>query len=84
MPLSPTPDGDGAPARSFDTAFRELQAVVAQLEAGGLGLEDAVRLFERGSALVTDCQHIVDHAELRVTRLAVESAAPQLDSPAES
>jgi exodeoxyribonuclease VII small subunit len=60
---------------SFEEAYRELQQVTEQLEDGGLGLEEAVRLFERGSELVRVCQRIVDAAELRVTRLAAESAA---------
>ena len=50
--------------------------MIARLEDGGLGLEDAVRLFEQGQELVKRCQRIVDDAELRVTRLAAESAAP--------
>ena len=66
----------------FEGAYRELQQVIEQLEDGGLGLEDAVRLFERGSELVQVCQRIVDQAEQRVTRLAAESAAPQTDPPA--
>ena len=66
----------------FEGAYRELQQVIEQLEDGGLGLEEAVRLFERGSELVRVCQQIVDEAELRVTRLAAESAAPLTDSPA--
>jgi len=61
---------------TFEQAYRELQEVVEQLEDGGLGLEDAVRLFERGSELARVCQRIVDQAELRVTRLAAESASP--------
>ena len=63
-------------AASFEAAYRELQEVIAQLEDGGLGLEDAVRLFERGSQLVNLCQRIVDEAELRITRLAPEPTSP--------
>jgi exodeoxyribonuclease VII small subunit len=57
---------------TFDATYRELQQLIAQLDDGGLGLEDAVRLFERGQELVKRCQQIVDAAELRVTRLAAE------------
>jgi exodeoxyribonuclease VII small subunit len=71
-----------ATVAGFEAAYRELQQVIEQLEDGGLGLEDAVRLFERGSELVRVCQRIVDEAELRVTRLAAESAAPLTDAPA--
>ena len=72
MPLSPTPE-------SFEASYRELQQVVAQLESGDLDLERAVQLFERGSLLVQTCERIVDAAELRVTRLAAESASPLAD-----
>ena len=83
MPLSPNPDRAAEP-RSFEVAYRELQQVVAQLEDGGLDLERAIVLFERGSELVQLCERIVDGAELRVTRLAAESAAPLADAAVES
>ena len=76
MPLSPNPE-------SFEAAYRELLQVVAQLEDGDLDLERAVQLFERGSVLAQTCERIVDAAELRVTRLAAESASPLSDAPVE-
>jgi exodeoxyribonuclease VII small subunit len=90
MPLSPNPDAgtgsteSGAEPSSFEGAFRELQQVVAQLEDGGLDLERAIHLFERGSQLVQACERIVDQAELRVTRLAAESGSPLADASVES
>ncbi len=90
MPLSPNPDAGTGPAegsvepRSFEVAYRELQQVVAQLEDGGLDLERAILLFERGNQLVQLCERIVDRAELRVTRLAAESASPLADASVES
>ncbi|MCA1645178.1 MAG: exodeoxyribonuclease VII small subunit [Chloroflexi bacterium] len=80
--MSPNPDagaGSAAPSaepRSFEVAYRELQQVVAQLEDGGIDLERAIELFERGSQLAQLCERIVDQAELRVTRLAAETASP--------
>jgi exodeoxyribonuclease VII small subunit len=90
MPLSPNPDAGAGSAESsaepssFEAAFRELQQVVAQLEDGGLDLERAIHLFERGSQLVQLCERIVDQAELRVTRLAAEAASPLADASVES
>ncbi len=83
MPLSPNPDSAAEP-RSFEAAYRELQQVVAQLEDGGLDLERAIVLYERGSHLVQLCERIVDQAELRVTRLAAETASPLADTSIES
>ena len=93
MPLSPNrEDGLGsrrskapvAESLGFEAAYRELQQVVEQLEGGELmDLEQAVHLFERGSQLVQTCERIVDEAQLRVTRLAAESASPLSDTPVE-
>ncbi len=44
--------------------------MVARLEGGGLGLDEAVQLFERGRELVGVCEQAVASAELRVTRLS--------------
>ena len=81
MPLSPNPD---AAADTFEVAYRELQQVVAQLEDGGLDLERAIQLFERGTQLVQVCERIVDQAELHVTRLAAETAAPLAEASGDS
>jgi exodeoxyribonuclease VII small subunit len=71
MPLSPNPE----PGVSFEAAFTELQTVVEQLEDGGLDLERAIQLYERGTQLAQTCERIVDQAELHVTRLAAETAS---------
>ena len=90
MPLSPKSDAGTVSAeapsepRSFELAYRELQQVVAQLEDGGLDLERAILLFERGSQLVQMCERIVDQAELRVPRRAAENASPLADASVDS
>jgi exodeoxyribonuclease VII small subunit len=82
MPLSPKPEA--AEVLGFEGAFSELQRVVEQLESGGLDLESAIALFERGTQLAQTCERIIDHAELRVTRLTAESASPLSDAPADT
>jgi len=54
---------------SFEEAFGELEEVVQQLEAGDLALDQAMALFERGTALATRCNTQLDAAELRVQQL---------------
>lgn len=76
--MSPKPEAPENLARSlsFEVAYAELQQVVAQLESSDVDLERAIELLERGRALVTACEQIVERAELRVTRLAAESPFP--------
>lgn len=54
---------------SFEEAFAELEELVQQLEAGDLTLGQAMSLFERGTALATQCNAQLDAAELRVQQL---------------
>jgi len=56
-------------ALSFDDALAELQRTVAELEAGGQPLEDAIALYERGVALQARCEKLLGDAELRVQQL---------------
>jgi len=56
-------------ALSFDDAFSELRTAVAELEAGGLSLEDTIARTERAVALQRHCERLLGEAELRVRQL---------------
>ena len=56
-------------ALSFDDAFAQLKAVVTELEAGGLALEDTIARTERAVALQRHCERLLGAAELRVRQL---------------
>lgn len=72
-------DGVAIAGLTFDAALDELQATVAQLEAGGQPLEEAIVLYERGVALHEHCARLLADAELRVKRL-VERAGGALET----
>lgn len=55
-----------AEALNFEAALQELEALVTQLEAGGLPLEEALGVFERGQVLAARCGQLLDQAELKV------------------
>ncbi len=62
---------------SYEAARDELAKVVATLESGGLGLEESLKLWERGEELAAICQEWLDGA-----RAKLESAS-QLASKAD-
>ena len=68
-PFMPESLPDQPPAGRFEQAFAALEAVVADLQAGRRGLDDLLALFEQGAALATECEAILDAAELRVERV---------------
>jgi exodeoxyribonuclease VII small subunit len=58
---------------SYEEALAELEATVASLEDEQNPLEEAMKLYERGQALVTRCGALLDAAQLKVQKLAGES-----------
>ena len=63
---------------SYEEALAELENIVAALEgdASRNTLEEAMKLFERGQALVARCSALLEAAELKVQKLAGESVMP--------
>ena len=70
-------------AISFEDALRELETIVAALEAGNVSLDDAVTAFERGTALKTHCQARLEEARMKVEqlRLPADGLAPDSTAP---
>lgn len=61
---------------TYESLYTQLQAVVSQLEAGELPLEDSLKLYERGTQLAAACQQLLDRAELRVQQLQGNDSSP--------
>jgi exodeoxyribonuclease VII small subunit len=54
---------------SFETALKELEAIVARLEQGEVDLEDSIALYERGQALKAHCEAKLKAAEGRLEKI---------------
>ena len=61
-------------AISFEDALRELETIVAALEAGNVSLDDAITAFERGTALKTHCQARLEEARMKVEKIKAPDA----------
>jgi len=61
---------------TYEALYTQLQAVVAQLEAAELPLEESLKLYERGTQLAAACQQLLDRAELRVQQLQGGDGSP--------
>ncbi|HUS23217.1 MAG TPA: exodeoxyribonuclease VII small subunit [Aeromicrobium sp.] len=59
---------------TYEAARDELIAIVAKLEAGGLGLEESLALWERGETVAAICQQWLDGARKRLD--AASKGAP--------
>ena len=72
------PEAAAAREPTFEEARRELERIVAELESGRAGLEQAVALWERGEELYRYCVATLDAAEGRIEELGtrVRDARP--------
>lgn len=68
-PVADQGHASGDAVARFEQEMQELEEIVAQMERGDLRLEDALKLFERGTRLSRSCRHSLDTAELRVRTL---------------
>ena len=53
----------------FEDALERLERIVDQLEAGSLGLEESLKVFEEGVGLARRCAKYLDEAEKRIELL---------------
>ena len=63
---------------AFEDAQKELEEIVRRLESGDAGLDEAIKLWERGEELYRLCLGRLDAAQGRIEELAtrVEAAKP--------
>ena len=53
-------------AMSYEEAVEELESIIARMERGESALEDSLREYARGDALVRRCRQVLDQAEQRI------------------
>lgn len=66
---------DGLPGQngqSFEQAVAELEAIIARIESGEVGLETSIQEYERGVALVKMCREMLERVEQRVVDLTAQ------------
>ena len=54
---------------SFEQSLQRLDEIVRQMERGDVPLQEALKLFEEGTTLVSSCNRLLDDAELKVVQL---------------
>ena len=68
----PNTDSATATAPSFESALTELESIVAAMEAGQMPLQDALDAYQRGIALLRQCQDTLTAAEQQIRILDAE------------
>ena len=56
-------------SKSFEASMQRLEEIVRTMERGELPLDQSLKLFEEGTALVRSCGTMLDDAELKIVKL---------------
>ena len=58
------------PPKNFEDALQELEQILADIEAGELGLEESLVKYERGNFLIHHCRGVLGQAEKQIELLS--------------
>jgi exodeoxyribonuclease VII small subunit len=69
--------------KSFETALKELEEIVRQMESGDLSLEDAVKKYESGMKQSKYCLDLLDKTEKKISLLTKDREGNLKEEPFE-
>ena len=62
---------------SFEEKMTRLEQIVRAMERGDVSLEESLKLFQEGTALIHDCSKLLDEAQLQVKMIvAADNGSP--------
>ncbi len=75
----------GKPIKSlrFEEAMERLDAIVAAMESGQIGLEESLARYEEATQLAARCRQILDQAEQRIQKIQLDAAGRPQATPFE-
>ncbi len=74
---------DDIAGMTFEQALQELEAVVAKLEGGRVGLEESIEMYTRGSQLKQHCAAKLADAQARIEKVVVAGDGSLSAQPAD-
>ena len=57
---------------SFEESLDKLESIVSSLEKGDVPLDESIKLFEEGTALISNCNKLLENAEQKVKMLHID------------
>ncbi len=72
-----------AKKKTFETALKELEDIVKEMESGDLSLEDAVKKYETGMKQSKYCLDLLDKTEKKISLLTKDRDGNVKEEPFE-
>ena len=55
--------------KTFEENMQRLEQIVRAMERGEVALEESLKLFQEGTALVSTCEKMLENAQLQVKKV---------------
>jgi exodeoxyribonuclease VII small subunit len=55
---------------TYEAKIEQLKKIIEKIEDGNTGLDESMRLYEQGAALVKQCEGMLAGAEVRISTLS--------------
>lgn len=59
--------------KTFEENMARLEQIVRAMEQGDVSLDESLKLFQEGTALVSSCAKLLEDAQLRVKKLSLKA-----------
>jgi len=58
---------------TYEAKIGQLKQIIEKIEDGNTGLDESIRLYEQGAALVRQCESLLAEAEVKISTLSRDS-----------
>ena len=59
---------------TYEESITRLNKIVESIEQGKIGLEDSIKQYEEGMALIRQCRKVLSEAEMKIQYLQAQGA----------
>ena len=65
---------------NYSESMKRIEEIVTALEAGGISLDETLKMFEEGAKLLKECQQELEQAEIKIDGIRLDDSTDVTDS----
>tara|TARA_Y100001970_G_scaffold122975_1_gene152430 strand:+ start:1467 stop:1667 length:201 start_codon:yes stop_codon:yes gene_type:complete len=59
---------------NYSDSMKRIEEIVTVLEAGGISLDETLKMFEEGAKLLKECQQELEQAEIKIDGIRLDDS----------
>tara|TARA_Y100001968_G_C19398868_1_gene739912 strand:+ start:1345 stop:1545 length:201 start_codon:yes stop_codon:yes gene_type:complete len=65
---------------NYSDSMKRIEEIVTVLEAGGISLDETLKMFEEGAKLLKECQQELEQAEIKIDGIRLDDSTDITES----